>query len=138
MKFQLALALSHNADLIILDEPTSGLDPVFRRELLEIFSGLIQDERKAIIFSTHITSDLERISDFVTFIKDGEIVFFEKKDLVLENWGLVKGEKELLNPEVESLFYGIRRHEYGFEALAPDINKTEVWEDRRCYRETDS
>ena len=75
MKFSLAVALSHNADFIILDEPTSGLDPVFRRELLEVFSELIQDERKSILFSTHITSDLERIADYITFINDGIIVF---------------------------------------------------------------
>ncbi len=123
MKFQLALALSHNANLVILDEPTSGLDPVFRRELLEIFSELIQDEKKSILFSTHITSDLDRIADFVTFINKGSIVFSENKDSVLENWGIVKGGKELLNKEIESLFYGIRRHEYGFEALTPDLKK---------------
>jgi len=123
MKFQLALALSHNAYFIILDEPTSGLDPVFRRELLEIFSELIQDEKKAILFSTHITSDLERIADFVTFIKDGDIVFSESKDLILESWGIVKGGKELLGTEVESLFHGIRKHEYGFEALTPYVKE---------------
>ena len=63
MKFSLAVALSHNADFIILDEPTPELDPVFRRELLEVFSGIIQDEKKSILFSTHITSDLERIAE---------------------------------------------------------------------------
>ena len=123
MKFQLAMALSHNADLIILDEPTSGLDPVFRRELLNIFSGLIQNEKKSILFSTHITSDLERIADFVTFIKNGEIVFSDEKDSVLESWGVIKGGNELLEEDHGSLFRGIRKHEYGFEALTSDTRE---------------
>lgn len=95
MKFSLAVALSHNADFIILDEPTSGLDPIFRREILEVFSELIQDERKSILFSTHITSDLERIADYVTFINEGNIVFSESKDSLMENWALIKGGKEI-------------------------------------------
>ena len=123
MKFQLAMALSHNADLIILDEPTSGLDPVFRRELLNIFSGLIQNEKKSILFSTHITSDLERIADFVTFIKNGEIVFSDEKDSVLESWGVIKGGNELLVEDYGRLFRGIRKHEYGFEALTSDVKE---------------
>ena len=123
MKFALAMALSHNADLIILDEPTSGLDPVFRRELLNIFSGLIQNEKKSILFSTHITSDLERIADFVTFIKNGEIVFTDEKDSVLESWGVIKGGNELLVEDHGHLFRGIRKHEYGFEALTSDARE---------------
>lgn len=123
MKFQLAMALSHNADLIILDEPTSGLDPVFRRELLDLFSGIIQDEKKSILFSTHITSDLDRIADFVTFIKNGEIVFSDEKDSVLESWGVVKGGKELLKKEAASMFRGVKKHEFGFEALVSDVRK---------------
>ena len=123
MKFQLAMALSHNADLIILDEPTSGLDPVFRRELLNIFSSIIQNEKKSILFSTHITSDLERIADFVTFIKNGEIVFSDEKDSVLESWGVIKGGNELLSEDYGNLFRGVRKHEYGFEALTSDVRE---------------
>jgi ABC-2 type transport system ATP-binding protein len=123
MKFQLAMALSHNADLILLDEPTSGLDPVFRRELLDLFSKIIQDEKKSILFSTHITSDLEKIADFVTFIKDGNIVFSDEKDSVLESWGVVKGGNELLQKEGTSIFKGIKKYEYGFEALVSDISQ---------------
>jgi ABC-2 type transport system ATP-binding protein len=104
MKFSLAIALSHHADFIILDEPTSGMDPIFRRELLEIFSELIQDERKSILFSTHITSDLDKIADYVTFINDGSIVFSDKKDSILENWGVIKGGKELLEKEYRHIY----------------------------------
>ena len=91
MKYALAIALSHHADLIIMDEPTSGLDPVFRRELLDILSGLIQDEKKSILFSTHVTSDLERIADYITFIHKGEMIFSRPKDEIFEEYGIVKG-----------------------------------------------
>ncbi|MEN6328237.1 MAG: ABC transporter ATP-binding protein [Syntrophomonas sp.] len=118
MKFALALALSHNAEFIILDEPTSGLDPVFRSELLDILAGLIQDERKSILFSTHITSDLQRIADYICFINQGRIVFCEELDNVLNRYVLVKGPGEILNEENRSLFTGIRSHAFGFEALS--------------------
>jgi ABC-2 type transport system ATP-binding protein len=121
MKFALALALSHDADFIILDEPTSGLDPVFRRQLLGKLSELIQDERKSVLFSTHITSDLERIADYITFVHNGEIIFSSAKDEILENWGLVKGPNDLLNEDNVKYFRGYRRREFGFEALSSDI-----------------
>ncbi len=91
MKFSLALALSHNAELIIMDEPTAGLDPVFRREILDILYDLIQDENKSVFFSTHITTDLEKIADYITFINKGKMVFSENKDEVMEKYALVKG-----------------------------------------------
>ena len=75
MKFSLAIALSHNAELIIMDEPTAGLDPVFRSELLDILYNIIQDENVSIFFSTHITTDLEKIADYITFINKGKLVF---------------------------------------------------------------
>jgi ABC-2 type transport system ATP-binding protein len=108
-KFSLALALCHDADLILLDEPTSGLDPVFRRELLERLSAIIQDERRSVLFSTHITSDLERIADYITFLRRGELVFCAQKDEVLERWAVVRGGRELLAPELRPLFRAIRR-----------------------------
>jgi ABC-2 type transport system ATP-binding protein len=120
MKFALAVALSHQADFIILDEPTSGLDPVFRRELLARLSALIQDEKKSVLFSTHITSDLERIADYITFIHDGRVVFSTAKDEVLEKWAVVKAGNELLNDDSRKFFKGIRKREFGFEALTSD------------------
>jgi len=123
MKFFIALALSHDADLLILDEPTSGLDPVFRRELLERLSGLMQDERKSILFSTHITSDLERTADYITFIHDGEIVFSLPKDDIKEKWGIVKGSRALLEAQYRRLFRGIRETSVGVEALTSDIQE---------------
>ena len=121
MKFALAIALSHHAEFIIMDEPTSGLDPVFRRELLDILSSLIQDERKSILFSTHVTSDLERIADFITFIHKGEVVFSSTCDEVFENYGIVKGGKDLLTKENGTFFAGIREHNFGIEALTSNL-----------------
>ena len=123
MKFALAIALSHHAELIIMDEPTSGLDPVFRRELLDILSALIQDEKKSILFSTHVTSDLERIADYITFINRGKVVFSRTRDEIFEKYGVVKGGKELLREENNGLFTGIREHKYGIEALTPNLEE---------------
>jgi ABC-2 type transport system ATP-binding protein len=120
MKFALAVALSHKADFLILDEPTSGLDPVFRRELLVRLSSFIQDEGKAVLFSTHITDDLERIADFITFVRNGEIVFSLPKDRVLDAWAVVKGGPEILAPEYRALFKAVRRREFTVQALTAD------------------
>jgi len=123
MKFSLALGLSHNAELIIMDEPTSGLDPVFRSELLDILYNIIQDEKVSIFFSTHITTDLEKIADYITFINKGKLVFSESKDQILECYGLVKGRKELLDSDTRSEFVSIKETDLGFEALTKDISK---------------
>jgi ABC-2 type transport system ATP-binding protein len=120
MKFSLALALAHDADLLILDEPTSGLDPVFRRELLEMLSEVIQDEGKAVLFSTHITSDLEKTADYITLIHRGALVFSLPKDDVRNSWAVVKGGPELLSPASRRLFRGVRETPYGVEALTSD------------------
>jgi len=123
LKFALSIALSHHAELIIMDEPTSGLDPVFRRELLDILSELIQDEKKSILFSTHVTSDLERIADYITFIYRGELVFSTSRDEIIEKYGIIKGGKELLTEENAQLFVGYQENDYGFEALTADIQE---------------
>lgn len=123
MKFSLAVALSHNADLIIMDEPTSGLDPVFRREILDILYTVIQDDKKSIFFSTHITTDLEKIADYITFINNGKIVFSETKDKVLENYGIVKGGLDILKGSMKKEFIGLRETNVGFEGLTNDINR---------------
>lgn len=119
-KFALALALAHDADLLILDEPTSGLDPVFRRRLLEKLREVIQDEGKAVLFSTHITSDLERIADTITFIRDGGVVFSSTRDEILDKWGVVKGGNELCEAGARDLFRGVRKGEFGVQALTDD------------------
>jgi len=116
-KFSLAMALSHQAELIIMDEPTSGLDPVFRSELLDILYYLMQDEGKSILLSTHITSDLERIADFITFMNNGEIILADEKDKIIESFALVKGPLEIMDHSLESEFIGLRKSSVGFEGL---------------------
>ena len=123
MKAAIAIALSHHADLIIMDEPTSGLDPIFRRELLDLLHQLLQNEKKSILFSTHITSDIERIADYITFILDGQIIFSSTKDDVLEKYAMVKGGNDLLDQEMRRSFKGLRRSAFGFEALTDDVEK---------------
>lgn len=117
MKFSLSLALSHNAEFIIMDEPTAGLDPVVRTELLDILRETIQNENVGILLSTHITSDLEKIADYITFIDNGKIVFSKTKDKVFEDYVIVKGEKELLTKENEKYFIGMSKNRFGFEGL---------------------
>lgn len=123
MKFSLALALSHNADLIIMDEPTSGLDPIFRREILDILYNIIQDENKSIFFSTHITTDLEKIADYITFINSGKLVFSSSKDEVLDNYKVIKGDINKLNINVRKEFISIRETKVGFEGLTQNTEK---------------
>ncbi|WNS45135.1 ABC transporter ATP-binding protein [Paenibacillus sp. MMS20-IR301] len=117
IKFSLAIALSHGADLLIMDEPTSGLDPIFRREMLELLSEHIQDEKKSILFSTHNTTDLDRIADYIVFINEGRIIFNEMKETLSEQYLLVKGKKELLDRDVRRWFVGLRESGLGFEGL---------------------
>jgi len=119
-KFALALALSHEAELLILDEPTTGLDPVFRRELLHGLSDLLQDEGKSVLFSTHVTSDLERIADYVTFIRDGSILLTETREELREVWGVVRGEESVVTGLAPELWQGARRHSHGLDVLTSD------------------
>lgn len=120
MKFSLVIALSHNADLILMDEPTSGIDPVFRRELLGILLELIQNEQKSILFSTHITSDLDRIADYITYIRNGEIAISTTKQELIENWGIVKTSNARLPEFKGKIYLGHRKNEFGCEILTTD------------------
>ncbi len=122
-KYSLALALSHNADLIIMDEPTSGLDPIFRKEILDILYDIIQDENKSIFFSTHITTDLEQIADYITFVNKGKMVFSKPKDEIMEEFKIVKGDSRNLIPDVRERFISLRETGYGFEGLTREATK---------------
>ncbi len=119
-RFALTLAMSREADLLVLDEPTTGLDPVFRRELLQRLAATL-DERRSILFSTHITSDLEARADWVTLIRDGQVVFSRTQDDLRETWGVVKGGLELLDDDVKAGFQGLRVNAHGFEALTDNV-----------------
>lgn len=124
MKFSLAIALSHQAELLIMDEPTSGLDPLIRAELLDVLQSLLQDENKSIFFSTHITSDLDKVADFITFIHNGEIILSQAKDEILEEHCIVKGKIKQLNTHNQGNFIGIKQNSFGFEGLS--TNKREI------------
>lgn len=117
VKFALALALSHNAQLLILDEPTSGLDPVSRDDLLELFQEVIEDSQRSILFSTQITSDLEKCADFITYIKDGQILASTAKDEFVDSYRIVKGSKEQLTPSISACLIGAKNNAFGFTAL---------------------
>lgn len=121
VKYYLALALSHNAQLLILDEPTSGLDPVARDDLLEIFQELIKDGEKSILFSTHITSDLEKCADYITYINDGKIVESRSQDELISAYRLVRGSKKQLEA-VESSLVAYRENSFGFTGLIKTEN----------------
>lgn len=124
MKASLTIALSHHAELIIMDEPTSGLDPIFRRELLDILHSLMQDGEKTIFFSTHITTDLDRIADYITFIHNGEHIFTKEFYQIEEEYAIVKGSMDLLDRDTEQEFIAVRKSNHGFEGLT--ANKTRV------------
>lgn len=117
MKVMIAIALSHKAELIILDEPTSGLDPVARDELLDILAEYIEDENCGVLFSTHITADVERIADYVTILHNGKVWFTGLKDELTENYAVIKGANEDVTPELKSKLIGHHAYRNGFEAL---------------------
>jgi len=124
-KFAIAVALSHKAELLLLDEPTAGLDPIFRRKFLDLLSQHIQNEKRSILISTHITSDLDRVADYIVMLSGGRIVFNEDKEFLLNNWGIVKCSNELLEKN-RSKFCGVRVHNYGSEGLTkhlPELKK---------------
>ena len=118
VKLSLAIALSHSADLIILDEPTSGLDPIVRSEVLNILHEIIQDENKTVLFSSHITSDLDKIADTIAFINDGKLVFNQAKDDILLKYKIVKGPSSILDNELRSLLISYHETPVGFEGLS--------------------
>ncbi len=122
MKYLLALALSHHAKLLILDEPTSGLDPVARDNLLEIFQTLVEELEVTILFSTHITSDLEKCADYITYIQNGQIVESSSKDDLIDKYRLVTGSKEDL-VYIKETIISYKTNAFGFNGL---INSRDV------------
>ena len=117
VKYQLALAMSHDAKLLILDEPTSGLDPVSRDELVILFQDYVADGEHSILFSTHVISDLEKCADYITYIKKGKIL--DSCDVVSfkDKYLLVNGKKEDLTDELKSKVIGVHEHNFGFEGM---------------------
>lgn len=117
VKYSVAVAMSHNPRLLILDEPTSGLDPAARDDLVLLFQEFIEDGQHSILFSTHITSDLEKCADYITYIKQGEILASTDRETFHNSYISVAGKKEQLASEVESKIIGLHTHQLGFEGL---------------------
>ena len=124
MKLKIATAISHNPKLLILDEPTSGLDPVVRNEILDIFRKYIEeDETRSILLSSHITTDLEHISDYIIFIDNGKIILNEPTNELLENYGIIKCNKEDFAKISEDDYISYRKSKYQYEVLTSNKNK---------------
>ena len=124
MKLKSAVAISHSPKLLILDEPTSGLDPIVRNEILDIFRKFIEeDEKRAILMSTHITTDLEHISDYIVFIEKGNIIFNLPTEELLENYGIIKCSKEDFEKIKNTDYVKYKKEKYQYEVLVQ--NKSE-------------
>lgn len=122
MKLQIAVALSHNAKLLIMDEPTSGLDPIVRNEMLQIFREYVIEEDHTILLSSHITGDLEKLADEVVFINGGRIVLAGNKDEILEKHGLLKCKKDELREISDELIVHTEIETFGVTVLVNDKN----------------
>ena len=126
VKLQIAIALSHDAKLLILDEPTSGLDPVARDEVCELLQEFVEDGEHSVLFSTHITSDLEKIADYVTMILGGQIKFTGTKDSMLDTYTRVTGGVDDIDENLKKLVIGYRKHSTRFEGIIETANKSQM------------
>ena len=122
-KLEIVTALAHHPKLLILDEPTSGLDPIVRSDILDLFLEFIKDEEHTILLSTHITSDLEHISDEIIFIDNGKIILNKSKDDLLDNYGILKCDKDAFKKVLKEDIICFRKNKYNYEILISDRNK---------------
>ena len=120
MKLQIAVALSHDPKVLILDEATSGLDPIVREEMLDVFMEFIQDEEHAILISSHITSDLDKIADYIVFIHEGEVLLNEEKETLLNDLGILKCSEADFGKLDKEKVIRYRKNHFGFEVLIKD------------------
>lgn len=122
-KLEIATSLSHHAKLLILDEPTSGLDPVVREEILEVFQKFVSDEEHTILLSTHITSDLEHIADYILFMNEGKLILNDTKDDILDNYGVLKCDIDSFPKIDKKDILAFRKNKYYYDILVQDKNK---------------
>lgn len=123
MKLSIAVALSHHPKLLILDEATSGLDPVMRDEILDVFMDFVQDEEHSIIMSSHISTDLEKIADYITFIHQGKVLFCKSKDELRYNYGIIRCGAALFNAIEKEDILTYRKDDYQWNVLVADKEK---------------
>lgn len=123
MKLAIAVALSHNSKLLILDEATSGLDPVVRDDILDLLLDFVQDEDHSILLSSHITSDLEKIADYIVFLHEGKVVFSKPKDELVEQYGIIKCGAAQFDALDKSDLIVYRKMDYEWQALVADRDK---------------
>lgn len=116
-QFNLSMALSHHPALLLLDEPTANLDPLVRQEILDLLQETIEEDGTTVFFSTHITSDLDHVADYIAFLHKGRLLEYAEKDRMLEESRLVKGPSSLLTQELRPLLIGVRETPLGFVAL---------------------
>lgn len=145
VKYSLAIALSSGAKLLILDEPTSGLDPISRDEILDIFKDIVKDKSRAILFSTHITSDLDKCADDITYIHEGEIIYTGHKEDLLKEYLVVEGNSKDINKYQDVLisykdkgdtFEGLMKSDLvksikGLSSHLPDLEEIMVYMERK-------
>lgn len=120
MKLSLIVALSHNPQLLVLDEPTTGLDPVAREQILDMFLDFVQDSYHSILFSSHIMDDLEKIADYIIFIKDGKVLLSENKDKIIYEWGVIRDEEKILENIEKKYVIAYKKSSYGYDILIND------------------
>lgn len=130
-KAEIITALSHQPKLLILDEPTSGLDPIVRNEVLELFQNFVQDEERSILLSTHITSDLEHIADYIIFLDNGKIVFQKTRDELFDDYGILKCDQKQFEQIDDNDIICYRKNKYSYEILVE--NKTKMKKKYKNY-----
>lgn len=123
VKLAFAVALSHNADFLILDEATSGLDPIVRDDILDILLDFVQDKNHSVLVSSHITSDLEKIADYIAFIHKGKLIFCHSKDELMNQYGIITCDTAVFNAFSKSDIIAYRKEKYQYRILIKDRNQ---------------
>ena len=123
MKLSLIVSIAHNPRLLILDEPTTGLDPVAREQILDMFLEFVQDSKNSILFSSHIMADLEKVADYIIFIKNGQVLIDGKKDLLIYEWGVIKCDEINLCKIPKNSVIAVRKNDCYYDVLINNKEK---------------